>query len=172
LERPDDLLLPEAIHTYFRRFYVDRTSWDKPEILKRFKINNDAPGFPYLFNYKSAARDFRLIADHQRPVIIPPEAGIWKDQNSERSAEILTLLERIRYADDGSYPPPPDAHRKLQRYTVQIPKRIHEAMMDTGEIRPCCDSRFPILVHPQNRYHKKLGLVTPSHPDEPNSFFM
>ncbi len=172
---PSDLLLPEAIESYFLQYFFllggsGGQGWDRHDILKCFRIAEDNPGFPFAFDFQSAAERFRLIPDNQAPVIVPPVRGCWDQRDESRSAEILDLLDRIRSADQLGYPAPRQAHRALQSHTVQIPKNIHAAMIAEDLIRPCCDGRFPILVHPENDYHPKLGLLLPDHLARPGAF--
>jgi len=113
-----------------------------------------------------------LITGEVAAVIVPPNPQLWLGQDEPRSAQICTLLEQIRDSDRKKYPPPRDAHRKLQPYTVQIPKNIHIAMVSAGLVQLCCDDRFPILVHPENDYDPKLGLLIPDHLARSDAFII
>ena len=169
-DNPSDLLLPKAIEPFFRHYYLQHGQWDKPETLTRFKISTDSRTYPFHFDFKTAAIDFRLIPDHQLPVIIEPKPGRWPDQDKEKSATIRTLIDKIRTADKYDHHPPADAHRQLQRYTVQIPKPIHAIMVAEGKIQSLCEDRFPVLTHPENDYDKRLGLRLPNHEDLNSAF--
>ena len=167
---PSDLIHPKAIEEFFRHFYFAHEKWDQHGVLKCFNLSNDNPKLPLLFNFRSAAQNFRLIPEQQLPVIIEPKPNTWRDQNESKSAEIQALINSIREADKFERYPPAGSHWELQRYTVQIPKSIHQAMVDAGEIRLCCDGRFPILVHPENDYDSNLGLRLPNHVDQIEAF--
>ena len=170
--RADDLILPEAIESYFRQFYFEKDDWDREKIGDCFDVANDSSAFPFLFNFKTAAKRFRLIPDNQLPVIIEPKPGLWPDLNTERYSEIRALINAIREANRFGRFPPGNAHRRLQRHTVQIPKSIHAAMVATGKIELFCDDRFPVLVHPENDYDKNLGLKLPDHADLTSAFLI
>lgn len=155
----EDLLGLEAIESYFCMYYFLRGKpfhWDKHEVLQNFKINGRS-GTPFLYNFKQAARDFRLIADTQRPVIIDPKPGLWEGMNEEKSGTVHDLVEELRNRDRYGLFPPPEAHRKLQRYTVQIPQSIWNSAVQNGDIQDLCNG-FPVLTHPENHYDKNLGL--------------
>jgi len=171
-ECPDDLILPTAITAYFRQFYFEKGNWDKQCVCDCFKFANDSREFPFHFNFKTAAQNFQLIPDTQLPVIIDPKPDTWPGQDEIKSAEIRALIDKLRSANRYGHPPPSNAHRKLQRYTVQIPKPIHAAMVAAGTIEPLCESRFPILVHPENDYDSNTGLLIPNHANHPEAFMV
>ena len=171
-DNPDDLILTDAIEAFFHQFYLAHGHWDKPAILTRFEPANDSPAYPFRFDFKTAARDFRLIPDHQLPVVIEPKPDTWTGQDEAKSADIRALIERVRQADKFGHFPPADAHRKLQRYTVQIPTVIHRAMVSQGKVQLLCDDRFPVLTHAENDYDSKLGLLVPDHITKPDAFIL
>lgn len=163
-ENPDELLNPPAIETYFRHAYwqhggLNGDGWDKPDYRGCFK--HDSKGLPFLLNYRSFSKQFRLIPDIQEPVIIEPHADYMPGLTASDYEKIPLILEAIREADTKKFPPPLDVHRILQRFTVQIPKPIHRALVKSADIQLYCDGRFPILTHPQSLYDPKLGLNIP-----------
>jgi len=170
--REDDLILPEAIEPWFREFYFNKGEWDTAGIRELFRLANDSPSFPFHFDFKTAARRFQMIPDTQAPVIIEPKPGLWPGIDEEKAAEIRELIDSIRDADRYGRFPPGGAHRRLQRHTVQVPKSIHAALVAAGKVAPLCEGRFPVLVHPENDYDSKLGLLLPDHHDAISAFLV
>jgi CRISPR-associated endonuclease/helicase Cas3 len=161
---PDTLLSPEAIKAYFRNAYwlhggLNGEGWDKPDYRNSFKKTTN--GLPFLLNFRTFSEAFQMIPDNQTPIIIEPHPDYMPDLHPDAYTKIPSLLDRIRSADRQNRPPPPNAHRALQSFTIQIPKQIHSEMVRTGEIQTYCDGRFPILTHPKALYDKKLGLELP-----------
>ncbi|MCC5805254.1 MAG: CRISPR-associated endonuclease Cas3'' [Opitutales bacterium] len=171
-----DLLGPEAIRRFFEIHYWlsggnDGENWDKPEILACFNIDRSERQHPFGFSYRTAAEAFRLIEDFQTPVIIEPVPDLWPGQDSAKSVEICGLLEGIRESHRRHYPAPRNAHRRLQSYTVQIPKKIHERLCREGAIQIYHD-QFPILTHPKNHYDPKLGLIVNAEHSDADAFIL
>lgn len=171
-ENPDGLLLPEAINAYFRNLYFQTDDWDQEKVLPCFQFATDSREFPCAFNFKSAAQRFQLISDNQLPVIVEPKPNSWPDQDAGKSAIVRSLIQKIRSADRRQVPPPADAHRLLQRYTVQIPANVHTSMVTEHRIQLLCDHRFPVLTHPENDYDRKLGLKLPQNLSRPDAFII
>ena len=136
---PDPLSL-EALEHYFKLYYWEQASrWDQKHILQRFRLDND-PKLPFSFGFASVARDFALIEDTGEPVIIP-----WGEQGQE----LCEALRRRPLADTVLL-------RRLQRYTVQVPRRHwREAMGRSIEL---VRDRFPVLLSPQLHYSDRFGL--------------
>lgn len=171
----DQLLDPKAIETYFRSYFwlsggENGRGWDKPGILQCFAFDPDEPA-PFTFNFKEAARSFKLIEDTQAPVIVEPCAGLWAGINEEHAGEIRRLISTLRESSRQGFPPPLNSHRMLQRYTIQIPKSVHAAIIAEGIVELLHD-RFPVLNHPQNHYDHLLGLIIPGHLDKPGAFII
>jgi CRISPR-associated endonuclease/helicase Cas3 len=138
----DDPLSLESIERYFRLYYWDQTQrWDEHGILDRFKLDGSNPTFPFLFHFAAAAKDFRLILENTRPVVIP-----WNDKGEELCDTLrkLPCLNR-------------EIARRLQRYTVQIRSRAwYEQSNKT--IEPVLDGSLAILISPQLNYSDDYGL--------------
>jgi len=171
-----DLLSPDTIRRFFESFYWKRggeqgREWDKHEILGCFKVDSGEPKHPFGFSFRTAAESFRLIDDFQAPVIIEPTPDLWPGQDPAKSSEIRRLLECIRESHRRNFPPPRNAHRRLQAYTVQIPKILHERLCRDATIQ-IYHEQFPILSHPQDNYDPKLGLRTNTTNHRPNAFLV
>lgn len=106
-------LSPDGFDEFFRRFY-----WMRGNLLDKENIvgllENDAQ---LRISFREAAKRFRLIDEAaQAPVIVQYE-----------NVGLLAKLEREQ----------PDRRfkRKLQRYVVNLPRRLHGQLLATGAIR-------------------------------------
>jgi len=142
LEIHEDPLSLAAVEQYFELYYWSQEDrWDKKQVIQGFQIDPGNRDLPFLFNFATVARDFRLIEETGRPVIIP-----WGKAGGR-------LCEKLR-ASFGL----PDRRllRQLQRYTIQIPQRIWYANIDRT-IENVHD-RYPILISPETNYDDEIGL--------------
>lgn len=149
----DDPLSLEAIERYFRLYYWDQTQrWDEHGILDRFQLDGRNPTFPFLFHFATAAKDFRLIHENTRPVVVP-----W-DHEGEALCDTLRKLPCLNH----------EIARRLQRYTVQVRSRSWFEQCNKT-IEPVLDGSLAILISPQLNYSDDYGL----HFDDPDpgSFF-
>jgi len=137
-----DLLSLEAVEHFFRLYYwAQQERWDSKRILHEFNLVNNKD-LPFLFGFETVGKRFRLIEDTGEPVIVP-----W-----DRTAR--KLCDRLR---NTPLPPPRNLLRKLQRYTVQVPKRAwRQAQGRTVEM---IHDRYPVLISPEIHYDERLGLV-------------
>jgi len=152
---PDPLGL-DAIEAYFRTHYwkhQDRA--DAHDILgcwpKQIKTTDDL----LCFSFKTCAEKFALIEDIGSPVIVP-----YGDTGRALLEEVRTTYDpaRLRYLA-----------RKLQRYTVTVPKPQHAIALDQGIIQFLHD-RFPLLnsdVH----YDEAYGLNLTDSPSSDGGFY-
>ncbi len=137
----DDPMSLEAVESFFRLFYWDQEHrWDAKGILDRFPIvrNRD---LPFQFEFAEVGKEFRLIEDSGRPVIVP-----WGEEG-ERLCDAL----RGRPEPVGS-----KLLRQLQRYTVQIPFRTWES--EVGLSIELVHDRYPVLESPESHYDAQTGL--------------
>lgn len=131
----------EAIRHYFRLYYWDQsTRWDEKNIMDNFSLNNDR-SFPFNFGFAHVAKKFQLIDDANAcPVIIP-----WREEGSR-------LCERLR-----AMPAPTmESRRQLQRFVVQIPRRVWEGHVGS-DIQLVHDG-VSILASPEIHYSQYVGL--------------
>ena len=139
----DDPLSLEAIDAYFRQLYWQRESaddqgLDKHALLERMhRARLDVP-------FEDIARDFRMIEDTQKPVIIP-----WDDEARDAARELEYAEGVGRLA------------RRLQPYTVNVPELIFQHLRDSGAVQPIAPERlgeqFPLLIN-ESLYDEQVGL--------------
>jgi len=136
LRRYEDPLSPEAVHAYFKALYWRKADQlDKQDILHCFEEGKET----FDFNFRDAAERFRLIDESGEPLIIP-----W-DENAR------DLLRDLEYAET-----PARLLRRLQRYTVNVPKWAMDGLRTVGgvEVR---QERYNVLSH-MHWYSDALGL--------------
>lgn len=152
LPQHDDPMSLEAIEHFFGLYYWDQEGrWDSKGILDGFPVVNDQH-LPFQFDFKRVGRDFRLIEDSGRPVIVPwgkEGAGLCEELRNRREPVGSILL------------------RQLQRYTVQIPFRTWETGVNERSIELVHD-RYPVLVRVETHYDPKTGLNL----EDPPSLFL
>lgn len=145
LDLHDDPLTLAAVEHYFRLLYWEAgtgAGWDAKGVLDKFQISSRSKDLPFLFSFATVARDFKLIEDTGRPVIIP-----WGEQGEELCEEL-----RDPYVEPGR-----KLLRRLQRYTVQAPGAAWERHVERGDIE-LVRGLYPLLVSPEVHYSKRLGL--------------
>lgn len=143
LELESDLLGEDAIRRYFDLYYYrNQQRWDEKHILDRFQLRPGCPEFPLAFGFASAAREFQLIDDWQKPVIVPFDDKARK------------LVEELR---NPAIPLHRNLLRGLQRYTVQISPRLLSA--NTNSFEHLRDDQFHVLISPELNYSNHFGLT-------------
>ena len=136
-----DPLALDVIEHYFRLYFwenVDR--WDAKGILQEFRVN-DTPPTPFRFAFQKVAKLFRLIEETTQPVSIP-----WGEEGRHLCE---TLRESREFPDRLLL-------RKLQRYTVQVPKRLFDTHV--GRSIDLVHERFPVLINLETNYCDDVGL--------------
>ncbi len=137
----DDILSLEAVEHYFRLYYwTQKDRWDRHGILQKVRVEQNRK-LPFLFDFESISRHFRVIGDQGGTVLIP-----WGEQGR-------SLCERLRYVEGLI---PVSLARALQRYAVQVPRRswiqclsgAAELIGETYAVLPCVDPY----------YHAQCGL--------------
>ncbi len=143
LECQEDPLSLAAVEQYFKLYYWGRPSLDEAGIFDKFRLDGSKNcELPFNFDFASAARDFHLIEDSGRTVIVP-----W----GERGQRLCERLRRTAEQPDGFL------LRKLQRYSVNLREREWRLALDAGYVDLVGD-RFPVLVSPEVHYSEKTGL--------------
>ncbi len=161
LRQHEDPLSLEAVRAFFQELYwqkgtaafdaatLDRKPWPiLPAIAER------APELT--FPFESIARAFRMIDDVMEAVVVP-----WRAGPGDRDAE--SLLSRIEETEK----PRVSDLRRLQLYTVSIPKQARDDWLARGALRPVHSRigdailRFDNLAH----YDAQTGvkLAEPTH---------
>ncbi|MBN1662498.1 MAG: CRISPR-associated helicase Cas3' [Deltaproteobacteria bacterium] len=121
----DDPITPERFTMFFQELY-----WLQGERLDKEGILRDLnPDREFRFSFRTAAQKFKMIDETQQKSLIVS----YRDE-----ANLIEELERR----------PPDRRllRKLQRYIVNLPRYLHDRLVNEGAIR---------LVHP--------GIFTQGH---------
>lgn len=114
----DDMLQPKHFTAYFDEFYgaVARSSgYDAKGVLSCLKSNQLA------FEFRQAAHKFQMIDDTYLPVIVMYGKG----------AELISVLRRGTLDSVVMR----TKMREAQRYTITIPKPVHEKLLAAGEIK-------------------------------------
>lgn len=133
-----DLLNPDLIRQYFELHYWKRQyAWDKHSVMECFSDARDLN-----FDYATAAERFKMIADDQRPVVVP-----WGTEGER----VVKRLLNAPHADR-------ELVRSAQRFAVQIPRRIWDALVVNDEIDPLPDA-VPVLLS-SHRYDQDLGFLS------------
>jgi len=130
LRQHDDPLALDAVRAFFKELYwqkgdgafdaarLDGKTWPiLPAIAERAS--------DWTFPFDSIARAFRMIEDVMEPVVVP-----WKAHGDDYEAE--SLLARIAASDT----PRGADLRRLQLYTVSIPKQARVDWLAKGALRP------------------------------------
>ena len=136
LRRPPDPLAPDLFTEYFQSLYWRKGAegLDRQGIMALLKNNNR-----FEFSFRTAAERFQLIPEMQAPVIV-------RYGDSER------LLARLaRTGDDLDR----KTLRQLQRYVVNIPRRIHQRLLAEGAIE---ERRPGVYAQVAPLYDPDIGL--------------
>jgi len=140
-----DLLANSAIQHYFDLYYYEQMNrWDENCIVasENHRLNRTDPKFPFLFNFRTIANNFRLIDDWQEAVIVPYDE------------KARSLIKELR---NEAIPLHRNLLRGLQRYTVQIPPN---ALRDNlGAFERLRDDQFHVLISPELNYSEDFGLA-------------
>ncbi|MGE4489667.1 MAG: CRISPR-associated endonuclease Cas3'' [Kiritimatiellales bacterium] len=136
---------PETFRAYFtqRFFQLGESSLDEKGILGLLSGNLD-------FGFRTAADRFRLIEDGwQLPLIVPfDEAPAVVDKLLEWDARSL--------------------FRKLQRYTINIPKKVMRQLIDEGHARELLEYPGTYYLHNKGLYIDRFGFIPPDEIDSYN----
>jgi len=137
LEGCDDPLAPERFELFFRQFY-----WLRGERLDREGILDLLGNDPELrISFRTAAKRFRLIDEGaSSPVVVHYGEG-------------LSLIDLLRHQGPERW-----LMRRLQRYTVNLPRHIHSRLVAEGAIEEVHPGVF-VQGH-GNLYDDNLGFCT------------
>ncbi|MDG4552385.1 MAG: CRISPR-associated endonuclease Cas3'' [Candidatus Contendobacter sp.] len=134
--RPPDPLVPNLFAEYFQSLYWRKGAegLDRQGIMALLKNNNR-----FEFSFRTAAERFQLIPEMQAPVIV-------------RYGDNERLLARLaRPGDEVDR----KTLRRLQRYVVNIPRRIHQRLLADGAI----EEQWPgVYVQIAPLYDPEVGL--------------
>jgi CRISPR-associated endonuclease/helicase Cas3 len=157
----DDLLGLEAVEAYFRELY-----WQKgPEALDAVDVDGrrgilaaiSERVSDFSFPFRGIAEAFQMIDEIMVPVIVPWQADASDDDakrllddDAKRLFDRIAAMDRPRTAD----------LRRLQQYTVSIPRRARDTWLAAGALRPVHPAlgagllRFEDLAH----YRSDTGI--------------
>ncbi len=131
-----DPLAPATFERYFRHFYLSEADWDKHDM--QGLLVQDAGRMEIQF--RSAAEKFRYVDDaDSQPILV-----WWNDSRS--------LIGKL--GKDG---PERWLMRKLQRYAVNLPRRVVERLQLADVVREVWPGIFAQNV--DTLYHAHLGVV-------------
>ncbi len=146
----DDLFSLEAIEQYFRlHLWQRKNDWDKHGIAAKSMF--DAASM--VFQFREAARLYRVIQDHSIPVVVP--------YGQKGPSEIEALI-KAKF-------PPRSIFRRLQRYTVSVPRWKHEELLASG-ICQQVHEHTTILID-TSKYDPATGLVLDAGYRSPEQLF-
>lgn len=131
-----DPMARELFTRYFEHFYMKADSLDKHGI--QDLLTTDAPELKIQF--RTAAEKFQLIDDVESQAIL-----IWYGESQ-------ALIGKLK--KDG---PERWLMRKLQRYSVNLPRRVVEKLITTGEVREVWPGIFAQAV--DTLYDNDVGVV-------------
>ncbi|MBA2671569.1 MAG: CRISPR-associated helicase Cas3' [Gemmatimonadetes bacterium] len=133
-DHASDPIAPERFRDYFLDLYWKQgANLDRHHILDDLKHRGDLQ-----FRFRTAAEKFRLIDDVQAPVVV-------RYDNDD-------LLRDLRYQPDNRY-----LRRRLQRFTVSVPRYVHKRLLGEGRIEEWQPGIFVQISGLD--YHPELGLL-------------
>lgn len=140
-DRLERIFLPETFRAYFKQnFFMKGTA-----ALDQKGIRALLPKKTEEIRFQTAAETFHLIdSGWQLPVIMPfREAAELVDQLLSRPWEAKSIC------------------RKLQRYTVNISKRVVDQLIDQDYARPVEGFNGMVYLHTTQLYDKNFGFIPP-----------
>ncbi|HBS29052.1 MAG TPA: CRISPR-associated helicase/endonuclease Cas3 [Phycisphaerales bacterium] len=141
----DNPLGPDAITRYFEKSYDRERSraggaaWDRPGVMDRFRLVS--PQSTLEAQFRTASREFRMIEDHQEPIIVP---------YGTMGGVLLSRVQRALERRDRN------AFRQFQRLTVSVPSRVRDAMERGGAVT-VVDGSFWVLTN-KAAYDDEVGV--------------
>jgi len=125
-----ELFEPEIYRRFFRRLYAS-VPLDK----------NDIQELRRSLRFKTVAGSFKMIEDDWSAAIVLPYAG---------GAKLIAELEAAG--------PSRDLLRRLQRYTIAMPKRRRDEWLDDGRARWIDDTLVALGSGQEHLYDQRFGL--------------
>ncbi|WP_310388214.1 CRISPR-associated helicase Cas3' [Roseateles sp.] len=139
----NDALAPAAFERYFKLFYPRQPSFDARDVLTELA---DQEG-RLQFNFRSAAKKFRLIDDEDQASLLVPYHLI-----DAEHGQLEPLIEKLRRGETDRW-----LMRATQRYTVTVRKRELEKLERQGDVRPLLPGLY--LLIDETIYHPLFGLL-------------
>ena len=136
-----DALAPTAFEHYFPLYYGAFASRDKHEINGHLRNNPDLA-----FDFRTAARKFRLVDDEDQATVIVPY-----ESTDPRATKAEPLINQLRSGDTDRW-----LLRKLQRFIVNVRKDDVEKWQRRGDVKEVQPGLY--LLIDTLRYDARLGL--------------
>ncbi|QBG46194.1 CRISPR-associated endonuclease Cas3'' [Verrucomicrobia bacterium S94] len=140
-DRLNRIFLPETFRSYFKQYFFMKGT----QALDQKGIRELLPNETTAIRFQTAAERFHLIdSDWQLPVIMPfREAVGLVDRLLSHQWEAKAIC------------------RKLQRYTVNISKRVVDQLVDQDYARPVEGFEGMIFLHTKQLYDERFGFIPP-----------
>ena len=135
-----DALSPAAFERYFPLYYDGFASRDKHGIVDHLRKNAR-----FEFEFRTAAEKFQLVDDADQATVIVVYTGTG-------ALSILPLIEKLRSGDTDRW-----LLRKLQRYTVNVRRKLLATWQAQGDVRELVPGMY--LLIDGLRYDDRLGLL-------------
>ena len=145
-----DALSPAAFERYFPLYYAGFASRDKHGIVDHLRKNAR-----FEFEFRTAAEKFRLVDDEDQATVIVPYTGATAES-------IQPLIEKLRSGDTDRW-----LLRKLQRYTVNVRRKLLDTWQVQGDIKELVPGMY--LLIDELRYDDRLGLLPDARSLDPAS---
>jgi CRISPR-associated endonuclease/helicase Cas3 len=138
--RMTDPLSPATFRDYFSHFYAkDDSNFDKGNVLELLKPDRAA--------FRAAAAAFRLIDDDGESIVVPYR------RPGEVESPVNAWLNVLKKDGNAHW-----VRRKLQRYTVTVPRALFSRMIEQSDIVECAGLWVALDV----RYDSgSVGLMLP-----------
>ena len=147
-----DALSPVAFEAYFPQFYAGFDSRDRHNIVDYLKKNAK-----FEFQFREAAKKFKLIDDANQATVIVPYRGRGK-------ASIEPLINKLRGGDTDRW-----LMRSLQRYTVTVRLTHIATWQALGDVQELIPGVY--LLIDELRYDECMGLLPDGEMLSPTSLF-
>jgi CRISPR-associated endonuclease/helicase Cas3 len=138
-----DALAPEAFDRYFKLFYSRQPSFDAHDVLTDLEDRDCR----LQFNFRTAAKKFRLIDDEDQASLLVPYHLI-----DEQHANLEALIGSLSSGKTDRW-----LMRSIQRYTVTIRKRELEKLERQGDVKPLLPGLY--LLVDETIYDRLFGLL-------------
>jgi CRISPR-associated endonuclease/helicase Cas3 len=141
-----DALSPAAFERYFPLYYAGFHSRDKHGIVEHLRHRGD-----FAFDFRSAAEKFRLVDDAEQASVIVPYAS-----TDVHAPIIEPLIARLSNGEADRW-----LLRKLQRYSVNLPRRLVSLWQQRGDVLEL-QPGVHVLTNTM-QYDTRLGLLQDGH---------
>jgi CRISPR-associated endonuclease/helicase Cas3 len=138
-----DTLAPEAFERYFRLFYQRLPGHDVRGVVPELEDRE----MKLQFNFRTAARKFRLIDDEDQASLLVPYHRI-----DEQHAPLAALIAKLSNGETDRW-----LMRATQRYTVTIRKHQLSGLERQGDVKELLPGLY--LLQDETIYDRVFGLL-------------